>query len=117
MNIALLAVGIGGLLLIFGSIPFLLGKVPPNRWAGFRIRATLQDPSLWYPANVYVAKYLLATGVVLTLLPVLFLFFGAKSGRYIAGLAMIALFGAILTFLQGLRFVTKNKKDRPILKG
>lgn len=117
MSAVLFTIGISGLVMVLGSIPFLLKKIPPNRLAGFRIRATLQDPSLWYSANVYVAKYLLATGVILTLLPVLIHFFGGKSERYFAGLAVIALLGVILAFVQGVRFVGKNKRERSISKG
>ena len=42
-----------GLLMIGLAIPLILGKVPPNSWYGFRIRLTLDDPEIWYPANRY----------------------------------------------------------------
>ena len=33
------------------GIPLILGKIPPNRWYGLRLRATLSDPRIWFPAN------------------------------------------------------------------
>ncbi len=29
----------------------ILGKIPPNRFYGFRSSATLADSEVWYPAN------------------------------------------------------------------
>jgi uncharacterized membrane protein len=33
------------------SIPMVLGKIPPNRFYGFRTRKTLSNPEVWYRAN------------------------------------------------------------------
>jgi hypothetical protein len=54
--------GSGGLLILL-SLPLLWGKVPPNGLYGFRTRATLHDPVVWYAANHYSAKWMLASGV------------------------------------------------------
>jgi uncharacterized membrane protein len=53
-----------GLLLVLVSLPLLWGKVPPNPLYGFRVRATLENPAIWYPANKFAAKCLIWTGVV-----------------------------------------------------
>jgi len=53
----------GGLLAAL-SLPLLRGKVRPNPWYGFRVPSTLRDPSLWYPVNRTVARWLLVTGIV-----------------------------------------------------
>ena len=55
---------ITGLLLIGVSIPMMRGKVSPNNWYGFRIKATLENPDVWYPANAYAGKLLCVTGVI-----------------------------------------------------
>jgi hypothetical protein len=55
---------ITGLLLIGVSIPLMQGKVSPNNWYGFRVKLTLENPDIWYPANAYAGKLLLATGVI-----------------------------------------------------
>ena len=53
-----------GLLLILVSLPLLWGKIPPNPIYGFRVRATLEDSAIWYPANKFAAKRLVWTGAV-----------------------------------------------------
>ena len=52
-----------GLLLVVLSIPLWLRRVPPNGLYGVRIRATLNNPTLWYAANRYFAPRLAATGL------------------------------------------------------
>lgn len=49
-----------GLLMVALSIPLIRGKVPPNVWYGFRIRLTLENPDIWYPANAYAGRLLIA---------------------------------------------------------
>jgi hypothetical protein len=53
-----------GLLLILISLPLLWGRIPPNPVYGFRVRATLENPAIWYPANKFAAKRLIWTGIV-----------------------------------------------------
>jgi hypothetical protein len=53
-----------GVLLMLLSLPLLWGKVPPYGLYGFRVRATLDNPDIWYPANKYAAKRLLWSGAV-----------------------------------------------------
>jgi hypothetical protein len=53
-----------GLLLILLSLPLLWGKVPPNGLYGFRMRATLEDPIIWYAVNKFAAKRMLWSGVI-----------------------------------------------------
>ncbi|WP_404308219.1 SdpI family protein [Neorhodopirellula lusitana] len=54
---------VGGLLIGL-SLPLIYGKVPPNLSYGFRVRRTLDDPSIWYPANAYAGWQILWVGVV-----------------------------------------------------
>lgn len=37
----------GGAMLIAISIPLIQGRIGPNRWYGFRVRQTLENPSIW----------------------------------------------------------------------
>ncbi|MFM8321319.1 MAG: SdpI family protein [Chloroflexota bacterium] len=55
-----------GVLLVLLSLPMIAGKVPPNPFYGFRTRSTLEDPELWYPANRYLAQWLLVSGLVIS---------------------------------------------------
>jgi len=45
-----------GVLLMLLSLPMLWGKIPPNGLYGFWVRATLDNPDLWHPANKHAAK-------------------------------------------------------------
>jgi uncharacterized membrane protein len=55
-----------GLLFIGISIPTILGRVPPNRYYGFRTKKTLSDPRIWYEANRLSGHDLLIAGAVVT---------------------------------------------------
>lgn len=61
----LLILYLGGSLLLIGlSIPMIRGRVKPNGLYGFRLPKTLNNPDIWYPANSYAGKWLLASGIV-----------------------------------------------------
>ena len=45
--------------LVAVSIPMLLGMVPPNGLYGFRTRASMADPAIWYASNRAAAVYLI----------------------------------------------------------
>lgn len=46
------------------SIPLIMNRIPPNRWYGVRTRKTISGPNVWYPANAYGGKCLIASSVV-----------------------------------------------------
>lgn len=54
----------GGLIVLL-SIPLIRCKVPPNSLYGFRVRRTLENPDIWYPANVYAAWHMLGLGAAI----------------------------------------------------
>ena len=61
---ALLLLFVGfGILSIIIALPLIDEKIKPNPFYGFRIRATLEDPKLWYAVNKYFAQRLLLAGV------------------------------------------------------
>lgn len=51
-----------GFLWIALAIPLVLRKIRPNFWYGFRTPRTLADPELWYVANAFCGKALIAAG-------------------------------------------------------
>ncbi len=62
---ALLALySFGGLLLAGLSVPLILQKIPPNGLYGLRVRATMEDPRLWYKVNAYAGRRLLVVGLL-----------------------------------------------------
>ena len=46
-------------------LPLILGKVGPNPFYGLRVKRTLDDPAVWYPANRYAAWWLMAAAALL----------------------------------------------------
>lgn len=46
------------------SIPLVLRKIGPNVVYGYRTRATLADPALWYEANALFGRRLIAASLV-----------------------------------------------------
>lgn len=46
------------------SIPLALRKIGPNVVYGYRTRATLSDPALWYEANALFGRRLIAACTV-----------------------------------------------------
>ena len=51
-----------GLLLAVLALPMAYGKVPPNPWYGFRVKTTLENEAVWYPANAFAGKRLFWVG-------------------------------------------------------
>jgi hypothetical protein len=53
-----------GLLLSLLSLPLIWGKIGPNPWYGLRVKQTLEDPAVWYPANAFLARGLFVVGLL-----------------------------------------------------
>lgn len=49
------------------QIPLLLGRVPPNAFYGLRTPRT-RRPDIWYPANAFAARAMLAAAAATLLL-------------------------------------------------
>ena len=82
-----------GLLTILVALPLITNRVPPNGYLGFRMRATLADAGVWYAVNANFGKWLLATGLVVTVLSLLAYFLaGSPSGTW-----MVILLGVFIT--------------------
>jgi hypothetical protein len=62
--IVLLGFLVSGAVVIGVSVPLIRGWVRPNSWYGFRVRRTLEDPRVWYPANRYAAWWMAGSAVV-----------------------------------------------------
>jgi len=57
-----------GPVLLLTSLPFIFRLVPPNHLFGFRIPATLRNPSVWYDSNARIGRHLFVLGLVLVAL-------------------------------------------------
>ncbi len=92
-----------GLLLAALSIPLILGKIGPNPWYGFRVKKTLNNPAVWYPANAYAAKRLLLVGLVSSLFAFLFYFVpNIDLNTYAIGCAVVTVGGLIVAVIQSI---------------
>lgn len=87
-----------GLLLAGLSVPLLLGKIPPNGWYGFRVPSTLYDADLWYKVNRYMARWMLAAGII-TVVGAIGLYF--VPGLSVDTYAWLCLLLFALAFLPG----------------
>jgi uncharacterized membrane protein len=46
------------------GLPLYFGKIPPNRFYGFRTEQTLADPDVWYPVNRVAGGWMVVTGAI-----------------------------------------------------
>ena len=95
-----------GVLLMLLSLPLLWGKVPPNGLYGFRVRATLDNPNVWYPANKYAAKRMLWSGAAFVAAAVVLYFIPGISVD-VYSLACLFLFAVpfVIGLIQSVRYV------------
>ncbi len=89
------------LLLVLIAIPLYLKKIPPNNLYGFRVKATLEDPELWYEVNRYSAGWLMFSGIVICLSA---LVFAAIPGLSIDAYSLLCLAVFTLTFIMSMGF-------------
>jgi uncharacterized membrane protein len=59
-----------GVAIAVAGLPLMLRRVPPNRWYGIRLPATLADERLWYAVNERSGRDLLVVGATVALLAV-----------------------------------------------
>lgn len=60
LALAVVAVTLAGL-----GLPLVLRKVPPNRYFGVRMPATIADPRVWYEVNAQSGRHMVGLGVAL----------------------------------------------------
>ncbi len=65
--ISLIVVGLIGIGL---SIPILLNRIPRNQVYGLRTKLTLSSDEIWFPANRFAAKLMIAWGIVNVLIAI-----------------------------------------------
>jgi hypothetical protein len=97
-----------GLLLSALSIPLILRKIKPNGLYGFRVKATLEAPTLWYAVNAYSDWRLLAAGLCIILAAVgLYLVPGLSLDGY--ALACLGVFAVVfwVGLVQSIRYMRR----------
>ncbi|HEU4510246.1 MAG TPA: SdpI family protein [Pyrinomonadaceae bacterium] len=81
VTVTSLSFGLIGLLFIGLSIPLMQGRVPPNRFYGFRTRKTLSDPKIWYEVNRISGNDLFLGGAVITISSIIMLLIAQQWSR------------------------------------
>ena len=79
-----------GIVVIGMAIPFLLGRVPMNRWFGTRLPASYASEANWYAINRYGAIQMMWYGWALILVGIAILRFPPRVGSawFFAALAV-----------------------------
>lgn len=87
-GLGILHIGIG-ILVIAVAIPFLLGRVPMNRWFGTRLPESYASEANWYAMNRYGSIQMLWYGGALVVVGMAILRFPPRVGGawFFAGLA------------------------------
>jgi uncharacterized membrane protein len=82
-------------------------RVPPNRFFGFRVPATLRNRSVWYDANALSARHLFVLGVVL-----IFFEFVLRVSMRIETLRAIAWVGFVTIIVANWRTANRWERER-----
>jgi hypothetical protein len=95
-----------GVLFMALSLPLLWEKVPPNGLYGFRVRATLENHQIWYAANKFAAKRMLAAGAVFVVAALILYFIpGIDVDDYSIGCLVLFAVPFVIGLVQSLRHV------------
>ncbi|MGH7213383.1 MAG: SdpI family protein [Tepidisphaeraceae bacterium] len=98
---------VGGLCICM-SIPLIQRKVPPNRLYGFRVRRTLEDPNVWYPANAYAAWRMLWAAIAAMIVAVgAYLIPGVELAVYASIVGAAWLIGLAIGLVQSFIYLRK----------
>lgn len=113
MTLLLILFLVSGAGLIAISIPLTQGRVGPNRWYGFRVRSTLEDPKVWYPVNRYAGRRLLVVGVVECVVATTLYFIpGLDIDVYAWTVGGVVIAGVMISLVQSLRYLDQLTKEK-----
>ena len=104
---------VSGALMALLGVPMAIGRVKPNVLYGFRVRATLDDPELWYPANRYAGRRLIEAGIVSTLAAVILAFLPDLSeDAYVWACTGVMLTALALVVVRSFRYLRRLRAAR-----
>ena len=110
MKILLVTFAGSGLLAILIALPLIERRIKPNPWYGFRVRATLENPELWYDVNAHMGRRLLISGLITTFAAVaLFLIPNLSPDTYILLCGGISVFAIAVGFAQSARYLKQRQ--------
>jgi uncharacterized membrane protein len=89
--------------------PLARRRVPPNRWYGVRLPATLSTPAVWYEANAVCGRDLVRLGLVLLVIALGLPFVrGLPELGYIAICMAVFVVGSIRATVRGIGAVKRR---------
>jgi uncharacterized membrane protein len=104
---------VSGAILSGISIPLIQGRVGPNHWYGFRVRRTLDDPKVWYPANRYAGWWSLGLGVVVIVVATALYFVpDIDVAVYASIVGGVAIAGVILGLVQSFGYLGQLTREK-----
>ncbi len=99
-----------GIISILIALPLMEEMVKPNLIYGFRVRATLENPKVWYAVNKYFAQRLLLAAVVEIFAAIaLFMVPNIDPSTYV--LSTLGVF--VIAFMIGMRQTSNYLKSIP----
>jgi hypothetical protein len=103
-----------GLLQIAISLPLIGEKVKPNSWYGFRIRATLENPRIWYAINKHFGQRLFVTAAGF-IVGAVGLYFVPGISTDVYALACLGIFVVffMISLGQSLRYLKALTQEQP----
>ncbi|MEP6571729.1 MAG: SdpI family protein [Gemmatimonadota bacterium] len=103
-----------GLVSLVVGWPLARRRVPPNRWYGVRLPATLSNPTIWYAANAECGEGLVRLGAVLLVVALgLLLLRGLPELVYVLICVAVFLIGSLRATVRGVRLAKRlSKTDR-----
>lgn len=97
-----------GLASLFLGWPLARRGVPPNRWYGVRVPATLSTPAIWYEANAVCGGELVRLGWVLLIVAVALPFVrGLSELGYVVICLAVFVIGSVRATVRSLRLAKK----------
>jgi uncharacterized membrane protein len=100
------------LLIIVLAVPMIRRSVPPNRFYGLRVPATLTDESVWYDANHRCGWDALMLGIVLLALAILLPLLGMDFLAYALAYGAATLVGSLLVTIISWRRANRLLRER-----
>ncbi len=98
-------IGVASLIL---GWPLARRRVPPNRWYGVRVPATLSAPRIWYEANAVCGDELVRLGLVLLVIAVALPFVrGLPEVGYVVICLAVFVVGSVRATTRSLRLAER----------
>jgi uncharacterized membrane protein len=94
------------------GLPLMLRTVPPNRWYGVRIRATLADPKVWYGTNAVAGRDLAVLGMVLLATATLLSGILTSEVAYALACTAVLVVGSVIMTVRAVRLAHRLRRER-----